>query len=87
MKDYHFDINGQKWLIRFSRRMRGKANGWCDYSQRKILVDDRLTPRVKLDVLIHEVVHAIHRSLSEESVTYTGTKLAEIISEVFKVEE
>ena len=86
MKDYRFEINGCPWLIRFSRRMRGKANGWCDYSQRKILVNDRLTPELKLDVLIHEVVHAIHESLSEESVTYTGSKLAEVISEVFNIE-
>lgn len=87
MKDHAFELNGKPWTIRFSKRMRGKAMGWCDYKQRKILVDDRLTLKVKLDVLIHEVVHAIHSQLSEESVTYTGSKLAEVISEVFKVEE
>lgn len=85
--DFHFEINGEEWLVRFSKRMRGKAMGWCDYSLKKILVDDRLPREVKLDVLIHEVVHAIHRNLSEESVTYTGSKIAEIVSEVFSVEE
>lgn len=87
MRDYHFDIHGERWLIRFSKRMRGSANGWCDYQKKKILVDDRLPDVVKLDVLIHEVLHAIHRNLSEESVTYSGTKLAEVISGVFSLEK
>ena len=85
-RDYTFDINGEKWLIRFSR-LRGKAAGWCDYKRRKILVHNSLTPKQTLDTLIHEVTHAIHPQLCEESVVYTGAKLAEIICGVGLVKE
>lgn len=87
MKDFHIDIKGGQWLIRFSRRMRGRAYGWCDYSLKKIMVDARQPLVLKLEVLVHEVLHAIHPDLSEEAVAYTGTKLAEAVNEAFSLED
>lgn len=78
MKEFSLDIHGKKWTIRFSR-LRGRAVGWCDYKNQKILVADRLPLQEKVDTLVHEVIHAVHSQLSEESVSYTGTKIAEAL--------
>lgn len=77
-RDFEIEIHGNKWLVRFTR-LRGKAVGWCDYSKKKIMVADRLPLQAKVDTLIHEVIHAVHSQLSEEAVTYTGTKIAEAL--------
>lgn len=71
-------VNGVEWLLRFSR-LRGTADGWCCYNDRKILVHNRLRGKDRLDVLIHEMLHAHHPHLSEESVTQTATDIAEVL--------
>ena len=71
-------VNGVKWLLRFSP-LRGKAMGWCYFEPRKILISKKLRGKTRLDVLIHEMLHAHHRQLSEESVTQTATDIAEVL--------
>ena len=71
-------VNGVVWLLRFSR-LRGKAMGWCYFDTKKILVDSRLKGKDRLDVLIHEMLHAHHRQLSEEAVTQTASDIAEVL--------
>lgn len=74
-------VNGARWVIRFAR-LRGTAVGWCYYTKRKILVSKKLTGVDRLDTIIHELLHAHHPQLSEESVTETATGIAEVLWEL-----
>jgi hypothetical protein len=84
--DHHFTIAGLKWLWRYTR-LRGGANGWTylpDHksplkSIRKILIDERLTGRLRLEVEIHEAMHALFPQTSEESVTDAAKDVARIL--------
>lgn len=83
--DHRFLINGVKWLWRYTV-LRGKAAGWTYWPdpkdrrvQPKILVDARLTGRARLNVEIHEFLHAANPTMSEEHVTQQGDDLSRIL--------
>jgi hypothetical protein len=86
MDSHIFKINGIKWPWKYVR-LRGKAAGWTFMPDaknpdvtRKILIDSRLTGRARLDVEIHEYLHAaLGVAASEEHVTQTATDLARIL--------
>lgn len=71
-------VKGEDWTVSF-RLIRDDAMGWCIYDDQKILVDKRLEGETRLDVLIHELLHAHHPQLSEESVTQTATEIARVL--------
>lgn len=83
---HHFKINGIKWPWKYTR-LRGGAVGWTfmpdpknSKIKKKILIDDRLTGRSRLDVEIHEFLHAANGvAASEEHVTQQATDLARIL--------
>jgi len=84
-RDHHFVINGVKWLWRYTS-LRGTAAGWTflkdpknPKSKEKILIDDRLAGRSRLDTEIHEFVHAANPTLSEDHVARQATELARIL--------
>jgi len=71
-------ISGQKFDWRYSR-LRGKANGWCYHLEKKILIDSRLSGVKRLEVELHEFLHASNPNHSEEAVTMQAADLAEIL--------
>ena len=81
MTDHKIDVNGVEWLLRFSR-LRGKARGWCQYDKKKILVHNRLTGEERLEVVIHELLHAFFPDLAEESVTNAGEGIAKVLWQI-----
>lgn len=50
---------------------------WCDKNRQKIVIERGLRPRMLADVVIHEILHAIHcatgaeQELSEEQIAMT----------------
>jgi hypothetical protein len=58
----------------------GRANGYCDYTQHLIVIDDDLAPNAQVRTLVHEIAHAYGIASTEygrsgaevlvESVTY-----------------
>ena len=84
--DHHFTIAGEKWLLRFTK-LRGQAAGWAYLPDagkprklpRKILVDSRLTSRPKLETIIHEVLHVLQPTVSEEHITLSARDLARVL--------
>jgi hypothetical protein len=77
--DHHFQIDGQKWLWRYSP-LKGTADGWTEFDKRKVLIDSRLKGRTRLETEIHEGLHAsFGKTISEESVTQTAHDLAKIL--------
>lgn len=70
-EDHHVTIDGQRWLLRFTR-LRGSADGWTCYDDRapKMLVDERLKGGQRMETILHEIAHAVLGStISEETVT------------------
>jgi hypothetical protein len=83
--DHHFLINGVRWLWRYTR-LRGNAAGWAYLPDqknpklaRKVLIDQRLKGRCRLETEIHEAMHCINPSHSEEHVTVSARDLARIL--------
>lgn len=84
-QDHRFLINGIKWPWRYAR-LRGGADGWTYVKtpktpkvRQKILVDERLTGRRRLEVEIHEYLHAANPTQDEEHVDQQGKDLSRIL--------
>lgn len=79
MTDHHFLINDKRWLWRYSS-LRGVADGWTDYAKRKILIHKTLHGRKRLEIELHEGLHAtLGPAISEETVTESAKDLAKIL--------
>jgi len=77
-KDHHFKVNDKRILWRYTKLV-GKAVGWCYHEERKILIGNKLRGRRKLDTEIHEYLHLVNPTLSEEAVSQQATDLAKIL--------
>ena len=71
-------VKGVEWLLKFAR-LRGRADGWCYFKERKILVHQALRGERRLDVVLHELLHAHFPELSEEDVTQSASEIAEVL--------
>lgn len=83
--DHHFTIRGLCVLWRYAR-LRGRAVGWSITPderrpdlKRKVLIDDRLRGRARLETEIHEAIHQLFPDLAEETVSGAGRDLARIL--------
>jgi hypothetical protein len=84
-RDHHFTIRGMRVLWRYDR-LRGMAAGWSITPdekrpdlQRKVLIDDRLRGRARLETELHEGLHQLFPDLAEETVSGAGRDLARIM--------
>jgi hypothetical protein len=80
--DHVFTLNGdERWLIRFTT-LKGAAYGYT-YSQKakhpRIILDARMRGRKKLEVLVHELLHALNPTQSEEHVEQQGKDIARVL--------
>jgi hypothetical protein len=80
MEDHHYTLNrGEKWLWRYSS-LKGAADGWTDYENRKVLIHRGLKGRKRLEIELHEGLHlTLGPAISEESVTQAAKDLAKIL--------
>jgi len=83
--DHHFTLHGVRWLLRFTR-LRGEAAGWAYLPDpknprmpRKILIDERLKNRARLETLIHECIHVSFPTASEEHVTEAARDISRVL--------
>lgn len=84
-RTHHFLINGVRWVWRYTR-LKGTAIGWTYMPDpknlnvhKKVLIDDRLKGRARLNTEIHEFLHAANPTHSEEHVTQQGDDLTRIL--------
>ena len=79
---HHFSIDGKVWVVRITR-LRGSANGWTIYAdESKILIDAgawKKRNRASLELLIHEIYHALNPAYDERVVTQHAKDLARIL--------
>jgi predicted SprT family Zn-dependent metalloprotease len=83
--DHHFTVAGARWLLRFCR-LKGQAAGWAylpdsknPRMERKILVDERLSKRARLETIIHELLHVCYPTVSEEHITESARDIARVL--------
>ncbi len=83
--DHHFLLNGARWLLRFTR-LRGRAAGWAYLPDaknpklpRKILIDQRLKRRCRLETIIHECLHVCYPTESEEHITASARDISRVL--------
>lgn len=76
---FHLGINQEKWLWRYTT-LKGSADGWTDYSKKKVLLDRRAKHRTRLELELHEGLHStLGPAISEEAVTAAASDLAKIL--------
>lgn len=71
-----FRIGGRYWDFRFYRCRAKNEQGWCDQDRKQILVDQKARGKRRLEICIHEMLHAADWHKSEEWVQDTGHELA-----------
>lgn len=84
-RDHRFSICGKTWLWRYARLV-GRAAGWTIWpdekskdQQLKILIDSSLRGSRRLEIEIHEFLHAANPSISEEHVAAQAKDLSSIL--------
>ena len=81
---HHFKIGGKVWPVKFTR-LRGSAVGWTIYEgdadTQRILIDERAYKKGRsgLELLIHELLHALNPSHSEQAVTEQAADIARVL--------
>ena len=79
---HHFSIDGKVWLVRITR-LRGSADGWTIYAdESKILIDEGVWKqgnRASLELLIHEVYHALNPQYDETVVERHAKDMARLL--------
>jgi len=84
-RDHHFKIGGLVWLWRYTR-LRGTAAGWTiwpgskkGWKKPRVLIDQRLTGRARLETEIHEAIHVCFPQMSEEAVVVAGRDISKVL--------
>lgn len=86
MRSYRVFINGDRWRLKFCRTPKGLL-GDCNYKTNTIRVSERLSGEDRMDVILHELIHARWPDLHEDAVCEFASELAGILTrEGFKEE-
>lgn len=80
--DHLFTLNGdERWLVRFTD-LKGQAYGYT-FSQKskrpRILIHDGLRGRHRLTIIVHELLHALYPTASEEHTEQAGKDIAKVL--------
>lgn len=80
--DHVFTLNGdERWLVRFAD-LKGGAYGYT-FSQKskrpRILIHEGLRGKHRLTIIIHELIHALFPTASEEHVEQAGKDIAKVL--------
>lgn len=80
--DHYYKLNGdERWLVRFCR-LTGGAYGYT-FSQKskspRILIHDGLRGRHRMTIIVHELLHALFPTASEEHVEQAGKDISKVL--------
>jgi len=81
-EDHVFTLNGdERWLVRFTD-LKGQAYGYT-FSQKskrpRVLIHNGLKGRHRLTIIVHELLHCIFPTASEEHVEQAGKDIAKVL--------
>jgi hypothetical protein len=84
-RDHVFRIMGKRVPWRYTQ-LRGQADGWAvipdpqrPHTKERVLINERLTGRARLETEIHEFLHVAYPTHSEEHVTAAARDLARML--------
>lgn len=81
-EDHVFTLNGdERWLVRFTR-LEGGAYGYTfSYKSKRprILIHDGLRGRHRLTIIVHELLHALYPTASEEHTEQAGKDISKVL--------
>jgi hypothetical protein len=75
-------IRGKAYMLQFVPKLEGDAHGMCDSPTsraKRIRVLERLRDERRLEVIIHEILHACHWDLDEEAIDDSAKAIARIL--------
>lgn len=78
MEEHRFTIRGEPVNWRYTR-LRGSANGYAKFEPRRVLINERLDGRQRLEVEIHEALHQAFYDLDESVVLEVGKDISRIL--------
>lgn len=82
--DHVFSILGRRVPWRYTR-LRGQADGWAftdplnQKVQERVILNEKLTGRARLEAEVHEFLHIANPSHSEDHVTHVAKDLSRIL--------
>jgi len=80
-KDLKIRVRGRSWNLQFVR-VPNDADGICDAYDtpgKRIRISPSLKGERKLEVIVHEVLHASHWDMAEEAVEETARDVARVL--------
>ena len=72
-------LRGKYYTLIFAK-LKPPLLGLCDWDNRTISINERLTGEIELDTLIHELLHACQPDLEESAVDQTASDIARILT-------
>jgi len=72
-----------RWTIRWRKPAKGHgADGLCYCDKKVIYINPRLDPKRLVDVITHEISHAVTDELDELHAATTGKVVSELLSSI-----
>ena len=78
MEEHRFTIRGEPVNWRYTR-LRGAADGYAKFEPRRVLINEQLRNRQRLEVEIHEALHQAFYDLDESVVLEVGKDISRIL--------
>ena len=78
MEEHRFTIRGEPVNWRYTR-LRGAADGYAKFEPRRVLINEQLKNRQRLEVEIHEALHQAFYDLDESVVLEVGKDISRIL--------
>ena len=78
MEEHRFTIRGEPVNWRYTR-LRGAADGYAKFEPRRVLINEQLKNRQRLEVEIHEALHQSFYDLDESVVLEVGKDISRIL--------
>ena len=72
-------FRGKKYKIFFRNPSNRTHLGTCDYAAKEIEVRPTLDSKDKLDVIIHESLHACFADIEDDAISETATTIANLL--------
>jgi hypothetical protein len=75
-------VRGRRYRLAFENLRKKNCLGYCDSPTevgKEILIDKNLSGKLRLDTIIHELLHALYWDLSEESIEEAATDVAAVL--------
>ena len=67
MRTINITINNQKWKL-LLKPLHETLHGECDPDNKVIYINSLLPPNQRLEIMIHELLHAVYPFLEEETI-------------------